>query len=108
MGYVLAAQADGKAALPVRFRLSSEEQAEHAGKISEICQTANVAPNNTSRPKPTIVTKVSFDTPELMAAVGGELRPGVSARAQIECGRKPLGYVWLHDIWDAAIQWWKF
>ena len=70
--------------------------------------SANVAPDKTSLPKPTIVTKVSFDTLELVKAVGGELRPGVSARAQIACGRRPLGYVWFHDIWDAAIQWWQF
>jgi multidrug efflux pump subunit AcrA (membrane-fusion protein) len=108
MGYVLAAQNDLKPDLPVKFRLSSEEQAEHVGKITEVCQTANVAPDKTARPKPTIVTKISFNTPELMKAVGGELRPGISARAQIACGRRPLGYVWFHDIWDAAIQWWKF
>jgi hypothetical protein len=109
MGYVLAAQHDMKRPdLSVRFRLSSEERAEHTGKIAEICQTANVAQEKATRPKPTIVTKVAFNTPELMNAVGGELRPGVSARAQIACGRRPLGYVWLHDIWDAAIQWWEF
>ncbi len=108
IGYVLAAQHDMKPDLPVRFRLSSEEREEHVGKITEVCQTANVAPDKASRPKPTIVTKVAFDTPELIKAVGGELRPGVSARAQIACGRRPLGYVWLHDIWDAAIQWWQF
>jgi multidrug efflux pump subunit AcrA (membrane-fusion protein) len=108
IGYVLSAQSETKSDLPVRFRLSSEERAEHVGKIAEICQTANVEPSKTSRPKPTILTKVAFDTPELMKAVGGELRPGVSARAQIECGQRPLGYVWLHDIWDAAIQWWQF
>jgi multidrug efflux pump subunit AcrA (membrane-fusion protein) len=108
IGYVLTAQHEMKSDLPVRFRLSSEEQAEHVGKIVEVCQTANVAPDKASRPKPTIVTKVAFDTPELMTAVGGELRPGVSAHAQIACGQRPLGYVWFHDIWDAAIQWWHF
>src|SRR3954466_11972755 len=108
IGYILAAENELKTDLPVRFRLSSEERAEHVGKIAEVCQTANVAPEKTSRPKPTILTKVAFDTPELMKAVGGELRPGVSARAEIECGQRPLGYVWLHDIWDAAIQWWQF
>ncbi len=108
IGYVLAAQKELQPDLPVRFRLSSEEQAEHVGKVIEVCQTANVAPDKTSRPKPTILTKVAFDTPQLLQEVGGELRPGVSARAQIACGRRSLGYVWLHDIWDAAVQWWKF
>jgi hypothetical protein len=78
------------------------------GKISEVCQTADLPAENSTRTEPTILTKVSFDSPELIAALGGELRPGVSARAQIECGRRSIGYVWLHDIWDAAVEWWKF
>lgn len=108
IGYVLAAQHEIKPDLPVRFRLSSDEREEHVGKLIEICQTANVAQDKATRPKPTILTKVAFDTPELIKATGGELRPGISARAEIECGRRPLGYVWLHDIWDAAIEWWRF
>ena len=30
------------------------------------------------------------------------LRPGASVLAKIHCGRRSLGYVWLHDLWDAA------
>lgn len=108
IGYVLAAQKNGKADLPVRFQLGSEDHAEHMGKISEVCQTADLPTDKTAHTEPTILTKVSFDSPELIATLGGELRPGVSARAQIECGQKPIGYVWLHDIWDAAIEWWRF
>jgi multidrug efflux pump subunit AcrA (membrane-fusion protein) len=108
IGYVLAAQKISKANLPVRFRLGSEERASHTGKIAEVCQTADLPTDKTTRPTPTILTKVTLDPPALMASLGGELRPGVSARAQIECGRRPLGYVWLHDVWNAAVQWWKF
>lgn len=108
IGYVLAAQHEMKPDLPVRFRLSSEERMEHDGRIAEVCQTANVSDDKAARPKPTILTKVAFNTPEVIKASGGDLRPGVSARAQIACGRRPLGYVWFHDIWDAAIQWWRF
>ncbi len=108
IGYVLAAQHELQPDLTVRFRLSSEERNEHVGKIAEVCQTANVAQEKASRPKPTILTKVALDTPELVAVVGDELRPGVSARAEIACGRRPLGYVWFHDIWDAAVEWWRF
>jgi multidrug efflux pump subunit AcrA (membrane-fusion protein) len=108
MGYVLAAQRELKPDLPVRFRLNSEDRAEHVGSIAEVCQTANVAQDDAARPQPTIITKVAFNTPKLMKSVGGELRPGISARAQIACGRRPLGYVWFHDIWDAAVEWWDF
>jgi multidrug efflux pump subunit AcrA (membrane-fusion protein) len=108
IGYVLAAQKKFHSDLPVRFRLGSEERVTHTGKIAEVCQTANLPSEKTTRPKPTILTKVSLDSPELVASLGGELRPGISARAQIECGQQPIGYVWLHDIWDAAVEWWKF
>jgi len=108
IGYVLAAQRELQRDLPVRFQLGSEDRAEHEGRIVEVCQTADPPTDKTTHTEPTILTKVSFDTPELIAAVGGELRPGVSARAMIDCGRKPIGYVWLHDIWDAAVAWWRF
>ena len=108
IGYVLAAQKSIKPDLPVRFQLGSEDHAEHVGKIAEVCQTADLPVDKSTKPEPTIRTKVSFDSPELIAALGGELRPGVSARAQIECGRRSIGYVWLHDIWDTAVEWWRF
>ena len=66
------------------------------------------ADKSTTRPRPTVLAKVALDAPELASATGDALRPGVSARAQIDCGRRSLGYVWLHDIWDAFIEWWRF
>ncbi|HEX5471393.1 MAG TPA: HlyD family efflux transporter periplasmic adaptor subunit, partial [Lacipirellulaceae bacterium] len=108
IGYVLSAQHTSKPDLPVRFQLSSEERAEHTGKIVDVCQTAVVGQEKGTRSKPTIITKVAFDTPALIKSAGGELQPGISVRAQIFCGRQPLGYVWFHDLWDAAIEWWRF
>jgi hypothetical protein len=108
LGYVLAAQRDLEPDLQVRYRLSSDDRQQHVGKIAEICKTANVAEHDKQAPSPTVLVKVAVDTAELAASLGGELRPGVSARAQIECGRRPVGYVWLHDIWDKTMEWLKF
>jgi multidrug efflux pump subunit AcrA (membrane-fusion protein) len=108
MGYVLQAQRELQVDLPVKFRLGSEEQATHNGRILEVCQTANRPAEKASRQAPTILTKVSLNAPELEAELGEKVRPGMSARAQIACGRQPVGYVWLHDIWDAAVEWWQF
>ncbi len=108
IGYVLAAQKELKADLPVRFRIGTDERATFNGHIAEVCEMADVPKEKTARPRPTVLTKVSVDSREPLAALGGELRPGVSARAQIECGRRSIGYVWLHDIWDAAKEWWEF
>jgi hypothetical protein len=55
-----------------------------------------------------VTLKVAVDERQLSAGATRELRPGVTARAEIACGRKPIGYVWLHDIWDAAIEWLRF
>jgi multidrug efflux pump subunit AcrA (membrane-fusion protein) len=108
MGYVLQAQRDLQVNLPVKFRLGAEEQATHDGRILEVCQTANRPTEKSSRQSPTILTKVSLNAPELEAEFGDKVRPGMSARAQIACGRQPVGYVWLHDLWDAAVEWWQF
>jgi hypothetical protein len=38
----------------------------------------------------------------LSPEIGGERRPGVSVTAKIHCGRRALGYVWFHELWDLA------
>ena len=55
-----------------------------------------------------MIVKVALDKLELSAAARRELRPGVSARAQIVCGEQPIGYVWFHDVWDAIVEWIRF
>ena len=108
IGYVLEAQQELQADLPVRFRLSSDDREQHAGHIAEVCQTAAIAGEEAASPSPSVLVKVALDSLELSESARRELRPGVSARAQIECGRRPLGYVWLHDIWDTAVEWLQF
>jgi multidrug efflux pump subunit AcrA (membrane-fusion protein) len=108
IGYVFAAQQDLRPGLSVRFRLSSDDREKHEGHIVEICQTADVKSEEATSPSPSVLVKVALDKLDLSEAGRRELRPGVSARAQIACGRRPVGYVWLHDIWDAAIEWLRF
>ena len=36
------------------------------------------------------------------------LVPGATARARIDCGRRALGYVWLHDLFEAFQTWVAF
>jgi multidrug efflux pump subunit AcrA (membrane-fusion protein) len=109
IGYVLAAQHAIRPDLPVRFRLSSDDREQHAGQILEVSQTADVnVSERDAAPSPTVLVKVALDDLQLSEAALRELRPGVSARAQIHCGRRSLGYVWLHDFWDAALEWLRF
>jgi multidrug efflux pump subunit AcrA (membrane-fusion protein) len=105
VGHVLAAQEKFGPDLAVRFRLSSDDREQHTGKISEMSRTAAVRDEDGGIASPVVILKVALDEDELRNGASSELQPGVSARAQIACGRRPLGYVWLHDIWDAAIEW---
>jgi multidrug efflux pump subunit AcrA (membrane-fusion protein) len=108
IGYVLAAQQTMQTDLPVRFKLSSDDREEHAGHIAEVCQTANVDEPSDAAPSPKVLVKVALDKLDLSEAARRELRPGVSARAQIACGERPIGYVWFHDVWDAVVEWMHF
>jgi multidrug efflux pump subunit AcrA (membrane-fusion protein) len=108
IGYVLAAQQAIQTDLPVRFKLSSDDREKHEGHIAEVCQTANVAEPADAAPSPEVLVRVALDKLELSEAARRELRPGVSARAQIACGQRPIGYVWFHDVWDAVIEWIRF
>jgi hypothetical protein len=108
IGHVLAARQELEPDLPVRFRLSSDDRELHTGRLAEICQTASVASQAGTQSSPTVCVKVELEPRELSAVARSELRPGVSARAQIGCGRRSIGYVWLYDIWDTANEWLRF
>lgn len=108
IGHVMAARQKLEPNLPVRFRLRAEDDARHVGHIEEIATTADVESKPGATPSPHVLVKVALDTQELSDAVQGDLRPGLSARAQIDCGRRSIGYVWLHDVWDRIVGWLKF
>jgi hypothetical protein len=45
----------------------------------------------------TVLVTLTFDR----AAIRPEqLRPGATVTAKIHCGRRSLGYVWLHELWE--------
>lgn len=108
IGYVMAAQELHQSALPVRFRLRAEDNAQHEGRIEEISLAADVARESGITPTPRVLVRVALDAQELRDATQSELRPGLSAQAQIECGRSSIGYVWLHDVWDKIVEWIQF
>ena len=35
-----------------------------------------------------------------------DLKPGTTALAEVYCGRSSLGYVWLHEAFEAAQRFW--
>jgi multidrug resistance efflux pump len=108
IGYVTAGRGELGPGQSVRFRLSSDDlQARPIeGRIVQISRTANVSREANS--PPTVRVDVAFDAAAVAAMERDPLRPGLTARAQIACGRRSLGYVWLHDIWEAVVGWIRF
>ena len=107
IGHVAAARSTLQPDLPVRFRLHSDDNP-HTGHIRDVSATADVQNDGKTRPTPTVRAVVAFDKSQLNDAEQRELRPGITAQAEIECGRRSLGYVWLHDVWDTVIGWLRF
>ena len=75
--------------LPVTFMLATHPGQEFTGYVQEIGQVTDAVEGQ----DPSVVVRVAIDKVELP-----ELRPGATVSARVKCGRRPLGYVWLHDV----------
>jgi multidrug efflux pump subunit AcrA (membrane-fusion protein) len=110
IGYVLDAQvkADSQA-LAVEYRLGSQEEGFSKGVIQRIAQRAEESdPQAAPGAMRTVLVYVTPDEPVVEGAREGEVRPGASVRARVHCGQRSLGYVWMHDLINAARVWWEF
>jgi multidrug efflux pump subunit AcrA (membrane-fusion protein) len=97
-GYVLTARAELGAELPVRFTLTADP----AHAVTGVLANFAVATELDAQQESTVAAMVEFDR----QAVGG-LRPGATAVAKIYCGRRSLGFVWFHDLFNYLRScWW--
>ncbi len=94
MGYVLEA-ARQQSPLPVTFLLATDPRVRFQGRVERIADVTILGADD----RPTVEVTVAFDRSQIPAA---SLRPGSSVVAEIDCGPHSLGYVWLHDLIDAA------
>ena len=53
----------------------------------------------------TVKIKVAINKEDLRPE---HIRPGAGVTAKIACGRRAIGYVWLHDLVDAIQAWLLF
>jgi hypothetical protein len=98
MGHVSRAWRDAQAAgrpLEVSFVLATDPSVSRTGIVQEICDRAD--PD--SEDGQTVRVRVAFDRQNLPEEL---LRPGAIVSAKIDCGHRPLGYIWLHDLIDWA------
>lgn len=100
---VVAAQQDGTANLPVRFRLAGETDQTYTGTLASISTAAVLDTHTLDQESPTFEAQIVIDNDQQLLA-----RPGMSAQARILCGKRSLGYVWLHDIWETVYRWLVF
>ena len=65
----------------------------HTGEIQRVAKTAE----RDDTDGPTVLVTVRFDKRQI-----ANLRPGASVVPRIHCGRRPIGYVWFHELFEAV------
>lgn len=96
-GYMLAARDAMGPRLDVKFMLAADPSRIVVGKLTDVAMSTELDAEQHS----TVAAKVEFDR----QAIEG-LRPGATAVAKVHCGRRSLGFVWFHDLYDYLRSWW--
>ncbi|MFM7245078.1 MAG: efflux RND transporter periplasmic adaptor subunit [Planctomycetaceae bacterium] len=94
LGHVNQAATEAKAAgreLMVDYILATDPGTRHRGSVREIHEQAEVHGDEGN----TVLVRVTIDPSRHEKE---ELGAGASVTARIACGKRPLGYVWFHDL----------
>ncbi len=92
IGHVLAAQAAQGPELAVSLILGTDPGVSYQGRVLDVARTATLDQEG----RPVVMVRVRVDEPI------DERYPGATVHARIACGRRSLGYVWLHDLIDVV------
>jgi multidrug efflux pump subunit AcrA (membrane-fusion protein) len=96
---VLRAQSNSAHPLHVHYLLASAPRATYTARLESISDAAQLSADQ--QPIVPLVANIDDAPPD-------DARPHATVYAQIDCGRRPLGFVWLHDVWEAIkIRWWQ-
>jgi hypothetical protein len=83
--------------LSVEYKLSTEPGMSYLGKIKEISKSAEIRGEEGN----TVLIKVELDKEEMEKLRAAQaFSSGLSVTAKVYCGRRPLGYVLLHDLFE--------
>lgn len=93
IGHVLGAQRELGRELKVEFMVAAEPGVTHTGTVQSIRATAEPMENE----GPVVLVTVRFDKQHVP-----RLRPGASVVPHIYCGRRSVGYVWFHELFEAV------
>jgi multidrug efflux pump subunit AcrA (membrane-fusion protein) len=96
IAHVLEAQKAGEKALSVEYMLGTQAGVKLHGTIRSVAQRVEASESE----GPSVDVVVDVDRADIAQPV-----PGATVTAQIDCGREPIGYVWLHELIDSARSW---
>lgn len=91
VGHVLRAQASTDESLPVTFVLATAPGVPYPGRLERVEHITS----SDAEGQPTVKAHVAFDRKQV-----APLRPGATVVAKVHCGRRPLGYVWFHELFE--------
>ena len=89
VNYVLGAQQSLRPDLDVTFMLATDPGVSYSGRLKRFATASE--PNETQQLAATAWVALERDAPP-------DPRPGAGVTARIYCGRRAIGYVWLHDL----------
>jgi multidrug resistance efflux pump len=104
IGHVLEAQQEtGDIHLAASQRLAGDVRTTYPGRVIEIAAAAPLEPEGLENQAPSEKVRIALEGEAPAAA-----RPGMTAAVRIHCGRRSLGYVWLHDVVATIYRWMTF
>lgn len=95
MGHIAEAWADSGGKLPVTFFLATNPEKKLQGQVEDIDHSAEVRGEDGN----TVIVRVSFDQQALRATIA-DPKIGAGATAAVHCGKRSIGYKYLHDAID--------
>jgi multidrug efflux pump subunit AcrA (membrane-fusion protein) len=95
MGHIATARTEAKGKLPVTFFLATNPAKQLQGEVEMDELSAEVRGESGN----TVLVRVSFDQSKLHEVVA-DPKINAAATAKIHCGKRPIGYVWFHDLVD--------
>ena len=99
IAHVLTARKQLGQNLDVSFILAPNPGVTHHGKMKSVAIRTETMESD----RPIVLATVEIDRNEI-----SNLIPGTTTLARIHCGRRSIGYVWLHDLTDAVRAWIAF
>lgn len=99
IGHVLSAQREFGQELGLSFILATDSSVTYDGRIREVAARTEI----TESEEAIVLVTAYVDRDAIAKRV-----PGATVVAKIHCGRRPIGYVWLHTLWETVYSWIMF